>query len=534
MLATLVIGLREGLEAALIVGIIAAFLRRNGKSLRPMWLGVVLAVLLSIVVGVGLSLVEQALPQAQQEALETVIGVVAVFFVTGMIAWMNSHSRDMKGQIEADAAEALGSSSVYALSMMAFLAVLKEGFETSVFLLATFSAAQSTMMAALGAVIGLVLAVIIGWGIYVGGVKINLSRFFRITGAFLILVAAGLTITVLRTAHEAGWLNAGQQLTVNLSWLVAPGTVQSALITGVLGIPADPRLIEVLGWLAYLIPVGLCIYWPQRKRPGPRGSAYIQGGIGLALVAAAVILPLACPQPHLPNAATVPADLMAARSHRASGQQGSLHLALSTDQTSGTLTLRLPNGTEQDIALPAKAHKDDQHNGQDISTWTLADTTKPQNLPAQVSLNDVVALSGGRIPIGINPRENPGPFHADWTVKRSLTVWAFGDTLLEGSERATTVVTVSGSGLRSPRTFTVRGDLPAGRLPVSWQVASSYSEQALSALADQTAEETEYHFWTLQLPILLAFGALILFVLAATKLVRLPKPVSDPEPSESL
>ena len=92
MLATFVIALREGLEAALIVGIIAAFLRKNGKSLVAMWAGVVLAVILSLLVGVGLSLTERALPQASQEAMETVIGLVAVFFVTGMVMWMNNHA----------------------------------------------------------------------------------------------------------------------------------------------------------------------------------------------------------------------------------------------------------------------------------------------------------------------------------------------------------------------------------------------------------------------------------------------------------
>src|ERR1700712_824196 len=92
MLATLVIGLREGLEAALIVGILAAFLRRNGRSLRAMWIGVVLAVVLSIAVGAVLEVVSLSLPQAQQEGLETVIGAVAVVFVTGMIVWMNTHA----------------------------------------------------------------------------------------------------------------------------------------------------------------------------------------------------------------------------------------------------------------------------------------------------------------------------------------------------------------------------------------------------------------------------------------------------------
>ncbi|MEJ1230917.1 MAG: FTR1 family protein [Galbitalea sp.] len=225
MLATLVIGLREGLEAALIVGIIAAFLRKNGKSLLPMWIGVAVAVGLSIAVGVGLGAIEQALPQAGQEAMESVIGAVAVVFVTGMIVWMNANARGMKKELEAEAAEALSQGGAYALAGMAFLAVLKEGFETSVFLLATFSAAQSAALAATGAVIGVLIAVGIGIGIYAGGVRLNLGRFFRATGAFLILVAAGLVITMLRTAHEAGWINAGQQTTVNLSWLVQPGTV---------------------------------------------------------------------------------------------------------------------------------------------------------------------------------------------------------------------------------------------------------------------------------------------------------------------
>ena len=92
MLPTFVIGLREGLEAALIVSIIATFLRRNGASLRGMWLGVVAGVLLSIAVGVVLDIVEQSLPQAEQEGMETVIGLIAVFFVTGMIVWMRQHA----------------------------------------------------------------------------------------------------------------------------------------------------------------------------------------------------------------------------------------------------------------------------------------------------------------------------------------------------------------------------------------------------------------------------------------------------------
>lgn len=150
MLATFIIGLREGLEAALIVGIIAAFLRRNGRSLTPMLLGVGAAIVLSIGVGVTLKLIEQSLPQAAQEGMEAVIGLVAVVFVTTMVVWMSGHARGLKGDLEASATAALSSGSSGAMVLMAFLAVLKEGFETAVFLLATFSASSNAALAAAG------------------------------------------------------------------------------------------------------------------------------------------------------------------------------------------------------------------------------------------------------------------------------------------------------------------------------------------------------------------------------------------------
>ncbi|MFT4108517.1 iron uptake transporter permease EfeU, partial [Propionicimonas sp.] len=283
MLATFVIGLREGLEAALIVGIIAAFLRRNGRSLTPMVVGVLAAVLLSLGVGVGLHLVERELPQAAQEGMETIIGTVAIVFVTGMVLWMSTHSRGMKKELEAEAGEALGNGSTRALALMAFLAVLKEGFETSVFLLATFSASTDAGAAALGAAFGLVAAVAIGYGLYRGSVKLNLGRFFQITGAFLVLVAAGLVVSTLGTAHEAGWLDAGQQRTVDLTWLAPTGSIRGALFTGVLGIPQDPRLIQVVGWFAYLVPMALYLYWPRRLRPSAAAAARLRHGIAAGL-----------------------------------------------------------------------------------------------------------------------------------------------------------------------------------------------------------------------------------------------------------
>ncbi|MGN6128421.1 MAG: iron uptake transporter permease EfeU, partial [Humibacter sp.] len=295
MLATLVIGLREGLEAALIVGIIAAFLKRNGASLKPMWIGVSAAIALSVAVGFVLQAIETGLPQAGQEAMETVIGVVAVVFVTTMIFWMRKNSRGLKKELEREAAAALGNGTTWALAGMAFLAVLKEGFETSVFLLATFQASTNAGAAALGAVIGIAGAVVIGIGIYAGGIKLNLSKFFSITGYFLIFVAGGLVLSTLRHAHEAGWISIGQQPTLDLSWLAPNGSIQAALITGVLGIPADPRVIEVLGWLLFIVPMLVLVAWPSRFRPTGAAVPKTMFGVAGAFAAVAVVLAVAVP-----------------------------------------------------------------------------------------------------------------------------------------------------------------------------------------------------------------------------------------------
>jgi high-affinity iron transporter len=157
---------------------------------------------------------------------------------------------------------------------MAFLAVLREGFETAVFLLATFHASGDATTSWLGAVIGILLAAAIGYAIYRGGVRLNLARFFRITGLVLVLVAAGLVMTALHTASEAGWLTAGQGQAFDLSWLVRPGTPVSSLLTGVLGIQPYPVWIEVIAWLAYLVPMTVIVAWPSgRRRPRPEQSA---------------------------------------------------------------------------------------------------------------------------------------------------------------------------------------------------------------------------------------------------------------------
>lgn len=288
MLPTFVIGLREGVEASLIVGIVAAFLRQQGRTdaLRAMWAGVIAAVLLCTGVAVGLQVLDQELPQRQQEGLETIVAAVAVGMVTFMIVWMRRHARDLPGQLRANAATALAGGSVWALVAMAFFAVVREGIETAVFLLAALNASGNAGSAGAGALLGIACAVVVGIGIYRGGVHLNLARFFRFTAVVLVLVAAGLVASAIHTAHEATWFNHLQAGSVDLSWLVQPGSVAGALVTGMFGIQPEPTIGEAIGWIVYAVPMLVYVLWPSRlrlslrapRRPSPRAGLIGQSG----------------------------------------------------------------------------------------------------------------------------------------------------------------------------------------------------------------------------------------------------------------
>jgi high-affinity iron transporter len=267
VLPTFVIGLREGVEAALIIGIIAAFLSSQGRrdALRYVWLGVGLAVVLCLAVGIALQVASSELPQRQQEKLETVVALVAVGMVTYMIVWMRQHSRQLKGSIETGVAHALAEGSVKALVVMAFLAVLREGLETAVFLLAVFQNSRDTAASASGALLGLAVAVVVGYLLYKGGLRINLARFFKFTGVVLVLVAAGLVASAAHSAHEAAWLTSMQTQVFDLRWLISPGSVQSAIAAGMFGIQPQPVVAEVVTWLLYAVPVMAFVLWPARR-----------------------------------------------------------------------------------------------------------------------------------------------------------------------------------------------------------------------------------------------------------------------------
>ena len=295
MLPTFVIGLREGIEAALIVSIIATFLRQEGRTdaLRWVWVGVLSAAAICLAVGVGLELLNEELPQKEQEGLETVIGAIAVGIVTFMLVWMRRHAAGLSGQLRESTASALKDGSVKALIGMAFFAVFREGLETAVFLLAVFQNSDDPGTAGIGAILGIVCAIGIGYAIYRGGVKLNLQRFFRFTGVVLALVAAGLVASTLHTAHEAGWINFGQGQALDLTWLVVPGTWTAALLTGMLGLQPTPTNIEVIGYLVYAIPAVIYVLMPARKKPSKEQRMKNAALAAIVLTSAALLL-VAC------------------------------------------------------------------------------------------------------------------------------------------------------------------------------------------------------------------------------------------------
>ena len=260
--------LREGIEAALIVGIVAGFLKQSGHSrLMPkVWLGVALAALMCLGIGYGIHSATGEIPQKEQEFVVGVIGLVAVAMLTYMILWMKKASRSMKQQLQDSVQTALnrGNGQGWALVGMAFLAVAREGLESVFFLLAVFQQSPTWSMP-VGAVLGLLAAVVIGALIYQGGMRLNLAKFFRWTGAFLIVVTAGLVAGSLRALHEAGVWNHLQEVVFDSSKYLHEDSPLGVLLGGFFGYTDHPTQGEVLAWLLYLVPV--MIWFLHGSRP---------------------------------------------------------------------------------------------------------------------------------------------------------------------------------------------------------------------------------------------------------------------------
>ncbi|MFG1172261.1 iron uptake transporter permease EfeU [Erwiniaceae bacterium CAU 1747] len=275
MFVPFLIMLREGLEAALIVSLIASYLKRTqrGQWFGAMWAGVAVAVALCFALGWFINETTGEFPQKQQELFEGLVAVIAVVILTWMVFWMRKVSRNVKAQLEDAVDNALnkGNSSGWALVLMVFLAVAREGLESVFFLLAAFQ--QDVGYAPpLGAMLGLGTAVLLGMLIYWGGVRLNLASFFKWTSLFIIFVAAGLAAGAIRAFHEAGLWNHFQSVAFDFSHVLSTHSVSGTLLEGILGYQEAPSVSEVAVWLIYLIPALLLFMQPAGVTPSAARS----------------------------------------------------------------------------------------------------------------------------------------------------------------------------------------------------------------------------------------------------------------------
>jgi high-affinity iron transporter len=265
--ATFVLMLREGLEAALIVGIIAAYLVKIGRrdALPPVLAGVVGAIVLSVGAGVLIVATIGRLPIVVQETFEGVAGLLAVAVLTWMLFWMRRQGRAIKGELETGVQSALAAGSTIALAGLAFIAVVREGLETVLFLLAIGSSAGASLGTVGAGLLGLAAAVGIGYAIFAAGVRIDLRRFFTITGTVLIFVSAGLMAFAVAELGEAGvFTNSGHVF--DLNGILPASSPLGTLLAGLFGYRAAPTPLELIAWVAYLVPVlALFVGIPKRR-----------------------------------------------------------------------------------------------------------------------------------------------------------------------------------------------------------------------------------------------------------------------------
>lgn len=255
MFANYLIGLREGLEAALIVAILVAYVVKLGqRSLLPrLWAGVALAVLLAMGAGAFLQLTSQTLTFEAQEAFGGFMSILAVALITWMVFWMAKRAHAIKGHLHGEVDKAL-LGGAWTLSIVAFIAVAREGLETALFLWAGIQSSGTTAAPIIGAALGLATAVLIGVLIYRGAVRLNLSRLFTWTGAGLIIVAAGVLSYGVHDLQEAGLLPGLNTLAFDVSAQIPPSSWYGTLLKGTVNFSPATTWLELVAWWAYVIP----------------------------------------------------------------------------------------------------------------------------------------------------------------------------------------------------------------------------------------------------------------------------------------
>ncbi|MGV9451078.1 iron uptake transporter permease EfeU [Streptomyces sp. NPDC003635] len=282
MFANYLIGLREGLEASLVVCILVAYLVKTDRrdALKPVWTGIAVAVALALGFGCALEFGSQELTFEAQEALGGSLSILAVGLVTWMVFWMRRTARHLKAELHGklDAALQMGTG---ALVATAFLAVGREGLETALFVWTSVRAAgDGSARPVVGAGLGLATAVFLGWLFYRGALRINLARFFTWTGGMLVVIAAGVLAYGFHDLQEADWLPGLTNKAFDITGAIPPDSWYGTLLKGVFNFQPDPTVLQVTVWLLYLIPTLALFFAPvgfasgkgKVKEPDEHGS----------------------------------------------------------------------------------------------------------------------------------------------------------------------------------------------------------------------------------------------------------------------
>lgn len=248
------VGLREGLEAAIVVTILVAFLVKSNRrdALKWVWLGVGAAIAMTIAVFLVIQYGQNTISGLGAEAIAGVASVIAVAIVTTMVIWMKKAAAGMSGGLRSDLARALETGSLAVLSL-AFLAVGREGVETALFMVG-FAEAK-TLWPLTGLIVGVLIAIAIAFGMYVGALRINLAKFFSYTGTFLIVVAAGILSYGIGALQTVGWLPGLSDRAFDISSRFNWSSWYGQVIQGVLNVTPTPTVLQLAGWLTYLVIV---------------------------------------------------------------------------------------------------------------------------------------------------------------------------------------------------------------------------------------------------------------------------------------
>ena len=280
-------GLREGVEAALIVAIILAYLVRtgNGAQTGKVWLGAGLAVVVSVVAGIAIFATIKSLPEQLEQIFEGVAMLLAAAVVTWMLFWMRRTAANLRGELHAKVDRAVTEGALLGLTLLAFTAVIREGIETSLFLVGQVTAAEAGSVSVLiGALLGIAAAVAIGWVFYTGSRRINLRAFFQWTGVALVFIAAGLLSHGVHEFIEAGVITVGTATAFDISSILSHEEGIGLFLRAIFGYSAAPEILTFAVHVLYLVLV-LALYLrpmqvslpPSRETATPAASETVRG-----------------------------------------------------------------------------------------------------------------------------------------------------------------------------------------------------------------------------------------------------------------